>query len=124
MGKRFEDLKAWQLARSFRHMIYKISKDFPREEIYCLTQQIRRAAISITSNIAEGWGRYHYQENIQFCRISRGSINEVLDHLYAAWDEKYVSEEKFKQLYEQGREVERVLNGYLGYLQRKLKESK
>jgi len=124
VGKRFEDLKAWQLARSFRRMIYKISKDFPKEEIYCLTQQIRRAAISITSNIAEGWGRYHYQENIQFCRISRGSINEVLDHLYAAWDEKYVSEEKFKQLYEQGREVERVLNGYLGYLQRKLKEAK
>ncbi|MCK4648329.1 four helix bundle protein [bacterium] len=120
MGKRFEDLRVWQLGRNFRRVIYKISKKVPKEEMYCLTQQIRRAAISITSNIAEGWGRYHYQENIQFCRISRGSINEVLDHLYTAQDENYISKKEFEQLYEQGREVEKVLNGYLGYLQRQL----
>lgn len=117
-------MKVWQLGRNFRRIIYKISKKFPKKEMYCLTQQICRAAVSITSNIAEGWGRYHYQENIQFCRISRGSINEVLDHLYTALDEEYISGKEFEQLYAQGREVEKVLNGYIGYLQRRLKEGK
>ena len=118
MYKRFEDLKAWQLAREFRKAVYKISKSFPKSEQYALAPQIRRAAISITANIAEGHGRYHFQENTQFCRISRGSINEVLDHLYAALDEKYINQQTFDKLYEQGREVEKVLNGYISYLQR------
>ena len=122
MEKGFEGLKVWQLGRKFRRKIYEISRKFPKEEIYCLVQQIRRAAISITANIAEGYGRYHYQENIQFCRISRGSINEVLDHLYTALDEKYVFNKEFQQLYSQGREVEKVLNGYIGYLHRRLNE--
>jgi four helix bundle protein len=118
MYKRFEDLKTWQLGREFRKVIYQTSKLFPKSEQYNLTSQIRRAAVSITANIAEGHGRYYYQENIQFCRISRGSINEVLDHLYAALDEKYINQQSFDKLYEQGREVERTLNGYLGYLER------
>lgn len=118
MAKRFEDLKAWQLSRDFRREIYAISKKFPKEETYILTSQIRRAAISISSNIAEGYGRYHYQENIQACRIARGSVNEALDHLYVALDEKYIDEKKFEYLYEKGREIERALNGYIGYLQR------
>ena len=122
MEKGFEGLKVWQLGRKFRRKIYEISRKFPKEEIYCLVQQIRKAAISITANIAEGYGRYHYQENIQFCRISRGSINEVLDHLYTALDEKYVFNKEFQQLYSQGREVEKVLNGYIGYLHRRLNE--
>ena len=79
---------------------------------------MRRAAISITATLAEGHGRYHYQENIQFCRISRGSINEVLDHIYTALDEKYISQQVFDRLYKQGREVEQVLNGYIRYLER------
>ena len=67
-----------------------MTKKFPKEELYCLVSQIRRAAISVHSNVAEGYGRYNFQENIQFCRIARGSINEVLDQLYAALDEKYI----------------------------------
>ena len=118
MYKRFEDLKTWQLGREFRKAIYQASKLFPKPEQYNLTSQIRRAAVSITANIAEGHGRYYYQENIQFWRISRGSINEVLDHLYAALDEKYINQASFDKLYEQGREVEKTLNGYLGYLER------
>jgi len=116
--RRFEDLVVWQLARKYRHEIYKISAKFPRKEEYHLTAQIRDAAVSITANIAEGYGRYSYQENIQFCRIARGSINESLDHLYAASDEKYLSMDEFKSLYDQGRKVEKALNGYIGYLQR------
>jgi len=116
MYKRFEDLKAWQLAREFRKSIYLITKSFPKSEEYILSSQIKRAAISITANIAEGHGRYYYQENIQFCRIARGSINEVLDHLYTALDEKYITQQAFDKLYKQGREVEQVLNGYISYL--------
>jgi four helix bundle protein len=118
--KRFDDLPVWLLARAFRHRIYQVSEGWPRREMYGLTAQIRDAAVSLTANIAEGYGRYHYQENIQFCGISRGSVNEVLDHLYTALDEKYIDKEIFNGLYTKGREVERVLNGYINYLKRQL----
>jgi four helix bundle protein len=112
----FEDVKVWQLAREFRKKIYNITKNFPRDELYCLKSQIRRAAISIHSNIAEGYGRYSFQENIQFCRISRGSLNEVLDQLYVALDEKYIILETFDELYNEGRNLEIAINGYIGFL--------
>lgn len=112
----FEDVKAWQLAREFRRKIYKISKIFPREELYCLISQIRRAVISIHANITEGYGRYNFQENIQFCRIARGSLNEVLDLLYVALDERYINQIAFNKLYEEGRNVEIAINGYIDFL--------
>jgi len=116
----FEELTVWKLARLFRRQIYQASQGWPKQEMYGLTAQIRDAAVSITANIAEGYGRYHYQENIQHCRISRGSINEVLDHLYTALDEGYVPQKTFDESYAQGREVERVLNGYINYLKRQI----
>ncbi len=112
----FEDVKAWKTARIFRTNIYNITKLFPDIEKYCLTAQIRRAAISIHSNIAEGYGRYSFQENIQFCRISRGSLNEVLDQLYVALDENYIAEDIFNNLYKEGRNVEIDINCYIGFL--------
>lgn len=120
----FEELTVWKLARKFRHRIYGVSEGWPRREMYGLTAQIRDAAVSVTANIAEGYGRYHYRENIQLCRISRGSLNEVLDHLYTALDEGYISQGIFDELYDQGREVERVLNGYINYLKRQLRGEK
>ena len=96
----FEDVKAWKLAREFRKSIYKITKVFPKEELYCLVAQIRRAVISIHSNIAEGYGRYSFQENIQFCRVARSSLNEVLDQLYVALDEAYITQTMSNILYE------------------------
>lgn len=122
--KSFEDLKVWQLARKFRHDIYQATEKFPVEEKFHLKAQIRDASCSITANIAEGYGRYHYQENIQCCRISRGSVNEVLDHLYTALDEKYISDDIFQKLYQQGREVEKVLNGYIRYLEKEKNKCK
>jgi len=116
MYKTFEDIKAWQLSREFRKEIYEITKKFPEEERYVLTGQIRRATISITANIAEGYGRYSFQENIQFCRISRGSVNEVLDHLITAFDEKYITEEEFNNLYQKGKDIEKAINGYINFL--------
>ena len=109
-------MKAWKTSRNFRIEIYKITKLFPKEELYNLVTQIRRAAVSIHSNIAEGYGRYNFQENIQFCRIARGSLNEVLDQLYVALDENYIQIEEFDRLYKQGREVEIDINCYIGFL--------
>ncbi len=120
----FEQLKVWQLARAFRHRVYHVSRSWPKQEMYGLTAQIRDAAVSVTANIAEGYGRYHYRENIQLCRVARGSMNEVLDHLYTASDEGDIDQKTFDELYAQGREVERVLNGYINYLKRQLMLSK
>jgi four helix bundle protein len=120
----FEGLTVWKLARAFRHRIYRVSETWPKREMYGLTAQIRDAAVSVTANIAEGYGRYHYRENMQLCRIARGSVNEVLDHLYTAVDERYIPQETFDELYAQGREVERVLNGYINYLKRQLRSKK
>ena len=77
----FTDLDTWRLARELRKFIYELTARFPAEERFALTQQIRRAAVSVTANIAEGFGRYSYQENLQFCRQARGSAYEVRDHL-------------------------------------------
>ena len=114
--KTFEDVKAWQLTREFRKNIYKISQKFPKDELYGLTSQIKRAVISISANIAEGYGRYSFQENIQFCRIARGSVNEVLDQLYTALDENYINQGEFDLLYQDGRNIEYAINGYIKFL--------
>jgi len=118
MHKTFEDIKAWQLGRKFRKEIYDMTKKFPKEEMYVLTPQIRRATISITANIAEGYGRYFFQESIQFCRMARGSVNEVLGHLYTALDEKYITRKEFERVYKNGREIERAINGYIDFLKK------
>ncbi|MCG2726831.1 MAG: four helix bundle protein [Elusimicrobia bacterium] len=123
MYKRFEDLKVWQEARRYRQKIYSLLTKFPKTEQYALSSQIWRAAISITSNIAEGYGRFHWQENIQCCRISRGSINETLDQLYIAKDCGYISSENFDCLYNEGRKIEQLLNGYIRYLDKQKKQA-
>lgn len=78
-----------------------------------------RASRSITANIAEGYGRYHYQENIQFCRQARGSLYELLDHFTVALDEKYISQEQFEEFRIEIFESVKILNGYIKYLQKK-----
>jgi four helix bundle protein len=83
----FTDLDVWKKARLYRNKTIQLSKTFSPEEKFRLTDQLIRAVRSITANIAEGDGRYHYQENIQFCRIARGSLKESLDHLIAAYDD-------------------------------------
>ena len=107
----FTDLETWQLARELRKGIYQVCKSFPREETFGLTSQIKRAAISITANIAEGFGRFSYQENIQFCRQSRGSVYEVRDHLTTGLDAGFLSKEKFDELNAKSISVIKLLNG-------------
>lgn len=74
-----------------------ILKSFPNDEKFELISQMRRASRSVTHNIAEGYGRFHYKENAQFCRISRGSLYELIDQLITAKDENYINEESFKK---------------------------
>ncbi|HGY54677.1 MAG TPA: four helix bundle protein [Caldithrix abyssi] len=116
--KSFEELQVWKEARNFRIQITMLSKSFPAQEKYALSSQIIRSARSITSNIAEGFGRFHHKENIQFCRMARGSLFETLDHLICARDEGYISEEKFTELKKQYDEILKLLNGYISYLKK------
>jgi len=80
------------MARSLRKDLRSLCDKLPTVEHYRLSDQLIRAARSVTANIAEGYGRYHYQENIQFCRVSRGSLYEILDHLTVCTDEGYISD--------------------------------
>ena len=116
--KHFTDLQVWQLARQLKNELYDLIKTLPIEEKYNLSDQIRRDAVSITSNIAEGYGRYHYQENIQFCRQSRGSLYEVQDHLITCLDQKYISKEDFDKLNNLVFNTIKALDGYIRYLQK------
>lgn len=109
----FEDLKCWIACREVRKYVYLIIKDFPSEEKYSLTDGMRRAARSTTENIAEGYGRFHYQENIQFCRISRGSIFELMDQFITAINQEYLSKEKYNKGRDLLEKVKRILNGYI-----------
>jgi four helix bundle protein len=109
----FTDLNAWKTARILRACVYNISKRFPRQEAFALCSQIRRAAVSVTANLAEGYGRFSYQENIQFCRQSRGSAYELRDHLTTVLDAGYISPKEYKQLDHQAVAVLKLINGYI-----------
>jgi four helix bundle protein len=88
-------------------------REFPVDERFALVQQLRRAATSITANIAEGFGRYSFQENIQFCRQARGPAYEVRDHLTTAVDQGYISPEVCHSLDQLAQRVIQTRNGYI-----------
>ena len=117
-----ENFDVWILTRNFRKKISVLSKSFPNDEKYRLIDQILRSSRSVTSNIAEGFGRYHYQENIQFCRQARGSLIETLDHLYVALDEEYISPECFSSLKHDLLTCQKLINGYIFFLNKKKKQ--
>ena len=118
MPNNFEALDVWKECRIFRIQISNIVKTFPNEEKYRLTDQLIRASRSVTANIAEGHGRYHFQENSQFCRQARGSLTETLDHLLCALDEKYIDEIQLNEFREQYENCIKLLNGYIVFLQK------
>ena len=117
--KSFEELEVYKVARAFRKKIYQLTKELPAEEKYNLAGQMRRAALSLTNNIAEGHGRYHFKENIQFCRVSRGSLMELIDDLNTCIDEEYFSLDYLVELKTEGYTVNKILNGYIAYLSQK-----
>mgnify|MGYP002725450436 CR=1 FL=1 len=114
----FEELDCWKASRVVRNEVSTIINKFPSEEKYALTDNMRRASRSITENIAEGFGRFHYQENIQFCRISRGSLFELIDQYITAKDETYISSEEYKRGRELLEKAIGLLNGYINYLKK------
>lgn len=111
--KTFTDLYAWQEAHKLVLMIYKITKEFPREELFALTDQMKRAAVSITSNIAEGFSRQSFKEKNQFYSTSQGSNTEIQNQLLITRDINYISKEKFREIAEQSVKVHKLLNGLI-----------
>ncbi len=114
----FEDLKYWQACRVVRNFASDIIKRLPYEERNALKDGMRRSSRSITENIAEGFGRYHFGENLQFCRISRGSLHELIDQLITSMDEKYISNKEYTKGKELINSAMALLNGYINYLQK------
>ncbi len=119
----FEDLECWKLGASLRRKFSVLVKEFPQHEKFRLTDQIVRASRSVTANIAEGYGRFHYQEYIQYCRQSRGSLYELLDHLTVAFDEMYISESQLKEYNNDIQSCLAVLNGFINYLSKAKQEN-
>ncbi len=118
----FEELEAWKTARRLRACISQTVKTLPNEEKYRLKDQMQRSSRSVTANIAEGFGRFHFQENIQFCRHARGSLTEILDHLICANDEGYIKKEELDEYRNAISGCLKILNGYIAYL-KKAKEN-
>jgi four helix bundle protein len=117
--KDFTSLKAWRKARKVKLFFYNsVLPRLPKEEKYDLESQIREASISTTANIAEGYGRFHYQEGIQFYRISRGSLYELKDHLISCFDLKYIN----RKLLDEGliliENAKKTLNGYIRFVKK------
>jgi four helix bundle protein len=115
----FEDLEVWKKCRQFRIEISLLLKKFPEEEKYRLIDQLKRASRSVTANIAEGHGRFHYLDNLKFCRNARGSLNEVLDHFICAADEQIITADQLGLIRLKYEECFRLLNGYIAFLKKK-----
>jgi four helix bundle protein len=115
---RLDDFELYRFAREFRKKVYRLIKQLPACEHYCLDRQMRKAAVSISNNIAEGHGRWHYQENLHFCRIARGSIDETLDDLNVCEDENYGDQALVIQLRAEGYNLIAKVNGYMAYLRK------
>lgn len=113
MIRNIEDLIVWQKARLLNNRIYSLTKSFPSSERNNLISQLRRAVASICANIAEGFGRYHFQESIQFYRTARGSLSEVKSHLYIALDQGYISQEDLRDTFSLVDEIGKMLNGLI-----------
>jgi four helix bundle protein len=115
--ERFEDIEAWKKGRQLRKVIYKCTRTGEFARNFALRDQIRRAAQSVTSNIAEGFERGGNREFIQFLSDAKGSCGEVRDQLYTALDENYMTQKQFNDLYDLTREISRLIAGFMKYLQ-------
>jgi four helix bundle protein len=111
----YSKLDVWVEARKLVNFLYDSTKLFPKDEIFGLTNQMRRAAISIPSNIAEGCGRQTSKDTIHFLHISRGSLYELETQYYLAFDQKYIDENNFNIALEQIKTCKKLLNGFINY---------
>lgn len=113
MAFRFENLEVWQLARKFAVEIYKITRKFPKNELFGLTAQIRRAATSIALNIAEGSDRKSDAEFKRFLRMALASLEEVITGLYIALDQKFIGQSEFNLLYQESNKLASKINALI-----------
>ena len=116
--EKFEDIKAWQEARELLKSIYEITSKGNFSKDWELKNQIRRSAVSVMSNIAEGFDRSSDKEFIQFLRIATGSCSELKSQLYAALDQKYIINELFSKIYQKATDVTKLINGFIRYLRK------
>src|SRR4030043_718570 len=114
--KSFEELDCWKACTEVRRFITALLRKYPTDEKFGLVDDMKRAARSTTHNIAEGFGRFHYQENIQFCRHSRGSLHELIDQLITSKDEGFIQNIDYKKGRELISKALALLNGYINYL--------
>jgi four helix bundle protein len=120
----FEELELWKKVREFKKEVSKEARGFPVEEKFRLTDQIIRSSRSVNALISEGHGRFTYPDQIHYCIQARGSLTETINHLIDAFDDGYITEVKLSYFKAKGKEVERLLNGYLSFLRKKRDEQK
>lgn len=111
--RNFTDLDAWKEGHKLVLMIYEITKNFPKEEMFGIISQMRRCAVSITSNIAEGFSRQSFKEKLQFYSMSQGSVTELQNQIIISRDIKYINEEKFQSIINQLIKVHKIINGLI-----------
>jgi four helix bundle protein len=117
MSENYRNLIAWQKAKSLALDVYRCTRRFPKDEIYGLSSQMRRAAVSVPSNIAEGKGRYSQKEFVQFLYHARGSLLELETQLSIARDLEYIDQPLFESLESDTEELGRILNGLINRFQ-------
>jgi len=118
----FENLDVYKAARALRGRVYKLARQLPADEKYGLAAQMRRAALSVTNNIAEGHGSRSYRHNISYLYRSRGSVNELRDDANACQDQGYFKAEHLNDLRADMDRVAKLINGYVAYLRKRLSE--
>ncbi|OGO29962.1 MAG: hypothetical protein A2136_04665 [Chloroflexi bacterium RBG_16_54_11] len=117
--KGIETLIVWQKAMAFAiHVQQQIIPLLPKDEKWALGMQMRRSAQSIPANIAEGYGRYYYQEGVRFCYLARGSLEETYTHLSLAYELGYISKDAYSKSESDIQELRRLLNGYISFLKK------
>lgn len=116
-GQGLQTLKVWQRVVSFAEDVCKdVLPSFPQDERWALTSQLRRSVQSVPANIAEGYGRYYYQDGIRYCYIARGSLEESFSHLVLAQRLGYISAETYSALEREINEIRQMINGYIRFL--------
>lgn len=116
----FTELEVWKTARVFKNEMFDLSKTFPVEEKYKLSDQLIRASRSINANIAEGHGRYSYKDQLHFCIQARDSLSACYNHLIDALDCKYINKKQLDDFKSKIDEIERLLNGYISFLRKNI----
>ena len=112
-------LQVWVRAKDYAVKVYKqVLPLLPLEEKWSLNQQLRRSSVSISANIAEGYGRFYYQDNIRFCYNARGSMEETLSHLIFAFEVDFIPAALYNEFEKEGEEIEKMLNGYISFLKK------